>query len=167
MAKHPQFEIIALHPQHILTMKPRAMERTVFDGVGDLEAFAQRLAAPGMAYAALDGDEVVGCAGIMPMHPGVGEAWSLLSERLQPGKPDRAWAAVRRAMRRGIDAAFDVGYHRIQATISVKFPSADAWMRGLGLTPDGGSDGGGAHLMAQYGTDRSDHWMYSRTRDKE
>jgi len=166
MVKTSNFEIVPLEPHHILTMKPRAMERAVFDIAGDLETFAARLAAPGMAYAALDGAEVVGCAGIAPMHPGVGEAWSLLSERLQPDKPDRAWAVVRRAMRRGIDAAFDIGYHRVQATISTNFKHADAWMRGLGLTPDSTPDSNG-HLMAQYGADRSDHWMYSRTRDKD
>lgn len=167
MADTTGFHVVRLEPHHILDLRPREMESEVLAlaqiEMGELKTFAESVASAPIAYTALDGNQVVACAGIAKLHPGVGEAWSLMCQDLVPGKPSRKWVAVRQAMRMGIESAFDTGYHRVQATISVHFPRADAWMRGLGLD----NNGRAPHLLEQWGPDRSDHWLYAKTKERE
>lgn len=159
MVKRKSFDIVPFEPDHLWALDARDQERAGFEAMGGIEAYAKLIPDNALVHTALDEDEVVAIAGITETHPGVGTAWSLLSNRLKPGEPNADWLAVRRAMKMGIQAAFDAGFHRVQTTIAVTYPNADGWMRGLGFS--------NPQLQEQWGSDRSDHWLYSITKDKD
>jgi len=86
----------------------------------------------GDAYTAIEGDEVLCCAGVHRLWPGRGVAWACLSK-----KAGKHMAAITRAVKRGLDL-FE--YDRIEAVVSSEFPQGHRWIRMLGFeleTPKG------------------------------
>jgi hypothetical protein len=93
----------------------------------------------GSSYAALDGDEVLACAGIIEVSPGRAVAWAYLSQNV-----GARMRGVTRAVKRFLDIST---YRRIEMDVDCNFPQAHRWAKMLGFemecerrrsfTPDG------------------------------
>lgn len=91
------------------------------------------------AYTALDGDEVLACAGVIEVAPGRACAWAYISSDV-----GSRMKFVTKAVRRFLDAA---QFRRIEMDVDCDFPQAHRWARLLGFdlecerrksfTPDG------------------------------
>jgi hypothetical protein len=106
------------------------------------------LVATDSAWAVLDGDQVLMCAGVIEVAPGRGEAWALLSGRSGP-----AMVALTRAVRRYMEAA---PFRRIEAVAAVNFAPGRRWAKMLGFRFEG--------LMTSYLDDGSDAERWARVK---
>lgn len=152
----PALRIARLRAVDLQQIDFRAPELALIARVGDLATYGQHLAGSGIAYAGWIGDHVVGCAGVLQLHTGVGEAWALLGNALPDGQPSRLWVAVSIVVRWGIREAFRVGYHRIQTVVAADMPPAIRWVRRLGFAFEG--------PLVAYGPDRRDYLRFATFR---
>ena len=91
------------------------------------------------SYTALDGEEVLACAGVLEVAPGRAAAWAYISQDV-----GRRMRGVTRAVKGFLDMA---QYRRIEMDVDCEFPQAHRWARMLGFemecerrrsfTPDG------------------------------
>lgn len=77
------------------------------------------------AFTALDGDEVLVCAGVIELWPGRGAAWAFMAENL-----GARMVAIHRAVRRYF-ATLD--FRRLEAEVATDFPQGHRWVRLLGF----------------------------------
>lgn len=142
-------QIVPYKPAHLDRVPPQWIQAGTA-GLID-RATAESLAIPGMAFSAVSCGCIVGCAGIVPLWPGVGQAWAVLSDTAL-AHPVTLTRAVEREMRR-IES--DHGLHRIQATVAETHVSGRRWLAWLGFELEG--------LMRNYGHGGAgDFWMYGR-----
>ena len=78
-----------------------------------------------VAFSVLEGEAVLGCAGVVSPWPGRGMMWALFSEDIGPHFVAVHWFA-RRFIR-------DCGIRRLEATVAVEFESGHRWARLLGF----------------------------------
>lgn len=144
-------KIVPFEPAHLRAVEPQCAQ-------GDFAAYADAVdpalvAVPSMAFTALDGTDVTGCAGVVELWPGVGQAWAVLSERAL-AEPVALTRCVQRELAR-ISAAR--GLRRVQATVADGHGAGARWLAFLGFEVEG--------LLVNYGPGGTgDHWMYGRTR---
>jgi hypothetical protein len=101
------------------------------------------------AFTALDGDEVLACAGVLELWSGRGAAWAFLAEDL-----GTRMVAVHRAVRRYFGL---LDFRRIEAEVAVDFPQGHRWMRLLGFELE-------SPRMRGYFPDGSDAALYVRVK---
>jgi hypothetical protein len=106
----------------------------------------------GVAVTIQDGNQVIGCAGIMELWPGVGEAWSMFTDEIR-GHPFYLHSRTKKIM---ADMISSRNYHRVQATVLSTDPVAIKWIERLGFQKECN--------MKQFGSDKSDHFLYVRMR---
>jgi hypothetical protein len=122
--------IVPFHPDHLAALKIQTKQSGALDGLTSDQA--DMMAGCDIAWSAIDGEEVVACAGIMHMWEGRGHAWALLS-----GNIGRRMVIVHRAVMRAIKIS---GYRRIEMDVDGDFQEAKDWARLLGFvdeTPNG------------------------------
>lgn len=99
------------------------------------------------SFAAVDGDEVLGCAGVIEYWPGRAAAWAILS-----GNCGRNFVRIHRA----VLAFFQLQtFRRLEATADVGFGPGHRWLEMLGFKLE-------TDRMAGYMPDGSDAAMYVR-----
>ncbi len=87
----------------------------------------------GTSFSAMENGEVLGCAGITHLWPGVGEAWSMFSSEIRT-KP----FFLHRAVKNGLDNLGTLfGYHRIELFVAAEFEVGQRWARVLGFELEG------------------------------
>lgn len=116
----------------IIQQRQQGMEALLSDDI-------LRLLESSKSYTALDGDEVLACAGVVDMAPGRAGAWAYISQ----GVGNRM-VGVTRAVRSFLRNA---EYRRIEMDVDCEFPEAHRWAKMLGFelecerrrsfTPDG------------------------------
>lgn len=149
-------DLVPFEPGHYGRLQPRAYERRFMAEVGDRAAYATALASFGLSFSFLAPDgTVLGCMGILPLQPGVGEAWLVLSTALPAGAPSRLWALAARLIEQELSRAMPDSFHRVQTAIPLDFPAGQRFVRRLGFRPEG--------VMRKYGADGSDFLRYGRT----
>jgi hypothetical protein len=99
------------------------------------------------AFTALDGDEVLVCAGVLELWAGRGAAWAFLADGV-----GHRMVAVHRAVRRYFDV---LGFRRLEAEVAADFPQGHRWMRLLGFELE-------CPRMRGYFPDGSDAALYAR-----
>lgn len=154
LIRRPELTLAPFRPADLVEIKFRDRERALLAGAGDLNRYAEALA--GCTYAAtgrIDG-VAVGCAGILPRHDGVGEAWALLSTRLPEAAAGRAWALVTRTVADQLARALAGEFHRVEIHVRADFPPASRWAMRLGFVCEG--------VEIAYGPDRADYWRFAR-----
>lgn len=110
---------------------------------------AQQLAAAdGVAWAALDGDDVIACAGIVQAHEQRGMAWAMFSERAL-----RQFKLIHRVVRMVLDGA---KWRRIEMTVDANHAAAIAWAERLGFEREG--------LMRAVTPDGRDCFLYAKVK---
>tara|TARA_R110002110_G_scaffold376568_2_gene586656 strand:- start:167386 stop:167835 length:450 start_codon:yes stop_codon:yes gene_type:complete len=147
-------QIIPFEPPHLRAVAPQCAQSdfTAYVETLDMHALVQRDA----AFTAIDdaegGRAVLGCAGVVTLWPGVGQAWAIFSDRLL-GHPVALTRATGRALDR-ISATQDL--RRVQATVRDGHGAGARWLSFLGFELEG--------LLVNYGPGGSgDYWMYGRT----
>jgi len=93
----------------------------------------------GQSFTALDGDEVLACAGVVEITQGRAIAWAYISQHV-----GRRMRGVTRAVKSFLDMA---QFRRIEMDVDCEFPQAHRWAKMLGFemecerrksfTPDG------------------------------
>ena len=143
-------QIIPFEPPHLRAVAPQCAQAEHATYVETLELAA--LVQPGAAFTAKNGEAVLGCAGVVPLWPGVGQAWAMFSDELL-ARPITLTRSTQRALGR-IAAAHDM--RRIQATVRDGHGAGARWLSFLGFELEG--------LLVNYGPGGSgDYWMYGRT----
>lgn len=107
--------------------------------------YAEALAT-GDAFSCFEGDELVMCAGVLPIWEGRGLAWALLS-----ASAGRVMLALTRATLRFLKVC---RYRRVETHVEVEFAAGHQWMRMLGFEREG--------CMRAYSPDGRDCDLYAR-----
>ena len=142
-------QIVPNKPAHLLRVVPQGAQHGV-SGELDRET-AKSLAYDGLAFTAVECGRVIGCAGIVPMWSGVGQAWAVLSD-VALAHPIALTRAVERALAR-IEA--EQGFRRVQASVAENHTDGRRWLAWLGFELEG--------MMCNYGPQGSgDYWLYGR-----
>lgn len=103
--------------------------------------------ANGLALAAIDGDVVIGIAGIFERWDGCGAAWALLAKNIGPNM-----TTIHRITQRVLDAH---PFRRVEAYVVEGYPEGHRWMSLLGFTKEG--------VMNQFHQGQ-DYGLYARVR---
>lgn len=104
----------------------------------------------GTAYTALEGDEVLACAGLLPAGTHRAVVWALLGD-IGPARFHRVHREVQRFLNRQ-------PYRRVEALVDCGFDEAHRWVRLLGFDCE-------AERMKAYAPDGRDVALYARVRD--
>lgn len=115
-------QIVPLKKEHLDRIKVQGAQEYVSDWItpsvkADLEN--------GMSFAAIDGDEVLGCAGVMEYWEGRAVAWAILS-----GNCGHRFAAIHRAVSTFLKLK---DYRRLEATADCGFGPGHRWLKMLGF----------------------------------
>lgn len=109
-------------------------------------AVKEELAA-GMSFAAVDGDKIFGCAGVLEYWPGRMGAWAYLS-----GDCGRHFVRIHRAVQSFLEMS---DYARIEAAAAIGFGPGHRWLELLGFTVE-------TPVMRGYLPNGADATMYVR-----
>lgn len=100
------------------------------------------------SFTGVEGDAIVGCAGIIPMWHGRAMAWAYLSS-LAVGP---TFLSVHRAVKRFLDVCY---VQRIEMTVDCDFEQGHRWAMMLGFVKE-------ANCMRAYRPDGGDCALYAR-----
>lgn len=89
---------------------------------------------PGHSFTALNQEEVLGCAGVIPIWKGCGEAVSFLTPKFREWFPVGLHKSVSRGLR---DIQLNFKYHRIQLNVEFGNRAACLWAERLGFKWEG------------------------------
>jgi RimJ/RimL family protein N-acetyltransferase len=110
---------------------------------------AQQLAnADGVAWTALDGDDVIACAGIVQVHEQRGIAWAMFSDRAL-----RQFKLIHRVARAVLQRS---QWRRIEMTVDVRHDAAIQWAERLGFEREG--------VMRAVTPDGRDCFLYAKVK---
>lgn len=138
--------VVPMEPWHleVLTLQPAQASMGVWTGnagyCSELAKFE--------GYAGLDGDEVLGCIGILPQWEGRSIAWALLGN-VGP----RRFVAVHKAVERWIN---ERSPRRLETWVAVGHSAGERWAEMLGFSVEG--------LMKAFMPDGSNAWLCARVR---
>jgi hypothetical protein len=117
-------------------------------GLELVKIYAMAYYVRGRAYTIKDKGKIVGCAGVLDLWPGVGEAWTCLTDDAR-AKPfflhRRTYKIIRKLIETGT-------YHRVQAIVCCEDAKPVQWIERLGFVKES--------VMKKFGADGSDHAMY-------
>jgi len=137
--------IVPFKLEHLKNIKLQSAQAGILDNIEPYGAYVE---ASDFGFTAMDGDEVVACAGIIKMWEGRGHAWALLSDNIG-GRFVQLHRAVKRALAMS-------GYKRIEMVVDADFAEGLKWAHMLGFkceTPDG---------MPGYATDNRLYKLFAR-----
>lgn len=100
------------------------------------------------AFTAFVGDEVVAIAGVVPLSPGRGHAWALLSNGAR-----RHMLPITRAINRFLRISGD--FTRVEMAVKCSFEEGHRWARLLGFEME-------APVMKRYDPSGEDYSLYAR-----
>lgn len=103
--------------------------------------------AQGDAFTAVEGTDIVGCAGVFFLHSNYGQAWALLAD----GFCDK-FISVHRAAKRYFD---EHPASRIEAYVDIEFEPGHRWVKLLGFEVE-------AARVRKYRVDGGDSTLYAR-----
>lgn len=151
-------EIVPFEPEHgemIMVPSKGQLERNEKDpGLKDYTpAILAQYGQAGPAYTLIVNDQVIVCAGIIIMWPGVGTAWAVASPLIEKYAIAGS-SAVLRGMR---DIIIEHKLHRVQAPVYEHFERGIRWVEFLGFHREG--------LMFGYGRNRENYWLFALTID--
>jgi len=141
-------KIVALQPSHLLDIDLQAAQASGFSGrlAMTTQQAADIVAASGVSAAAVDGDQVIACAGIVDLHGGRGHAWAMFSAR--------ALAQFKTIHRVVLAVLAAAPWRRIEMAVDCEHASACRWAQRLGFACEG--------RMRAYTPDGRDSFLYAR-----
>ena len=138
--------IVPYRPEHLLRLALQESQQYLAKLI--TPDYAEALAGLD-AYTALDGDEILGCAGVVPMWENRAVLWAYLSPDIGP-----RFSRIHRAARRFVEG---LPYRRLELTVDEGFEQGHRWARLFGFTLE-------CERMRAYRPDGGDSSMYVRIR---
>lgn len=143
-------KIVPFAPPHLRAVAPQCAQSGTASYADAFDVGA--IDRPGLAFTSLQDGVVLGCAGVMPLWPGVGQGWAVFSEALL-AQPIGLTRATQRALARISD---ELRLRRVQATVLDGHDAGARWLAFLGFELEG--------LLVNYGPGgEGDYWMYGKT----
>jgi len=106
----------------------------------------------GIGYTIIDSDIIIGCGGVVDMHDGVGEVWTVIGEAFTGYKAERT---VYSTCKKFINM-LDPFYHRLQMCVKADFEEAQRFAEHLGFENEG--------VMRKFDSQGRDYIRYSKVR---
>lgn len=138
--------IVPFEPGHLRTLSLQPSQAWL--GPRLKPEYGASLLKAGPCFTALEGDEVLGCAGVMNMWEGRVMAWALIS-----ADAGKNFIRIFKAIKRFVDSH---PADRIEATVDVNFEEGHRLMKMLGFEYEG--------LARKYLPDGRDVCLYARIR---
>ena len=142
-------KIISYEPWHYEYLSGRTFT-TLRIGADAAKIYAMAYYLRGTAVSIKKGDKIVGCAGVFEMWDGVGEAWSMFTDELR----QCPYFLHRKTIKILNNMIESRKFHRVQSIVLSCDPVALKWIEHLGFKME--------NTMRQFGSDKSDHYMYVR-----
>jgi len=139
-------KIIPFKPEHLMEF-----DSAIFEFFPDLEKRGRLYSENGPAYSAVINGKIWGCAGVILLWPGVGEAWAISILNAPQTFPIFFHKAVIQMLNRIIKLH---ELHRVQAAVRCDWEQAQKWIERIGFEREG--------LMRQYLPDHADCWRYAK-----
>jgi hypothetical protein len=139
-------EILPFQPEHLRTLV--LQEAQSWMGPMLQSDYGDMLKRSGPCFTALDGDQVMACAGVLKMWENRDQAWALLS-----ADSGRMFVPIYRGIRRFLEMH---DTRRIEATVDSEFAAGHRLMQMLGFRREG--------RMVAYLPDGRDCDLYARVR---
>ena len=142
-------ELIDFEPEHLQRLSPQAAQEPFARNINSVDAM--QLRRRGLSFTGIRDGRVLGCAGVVPLWPGVAQAWAVFSAAAL-SEP----VALTRIVGREIDRIADtLALRRLQATVAETHHEGARWLAFLGFELEG--------LLVNYGPDgMGDYWMYGK-----
>lgn len=140
-------DIVRFRATHLWHLDLQEAQRDLRAQFGD-PAYGSALEATQNAFTALDGDQVLACAGVHEVWPGRGVAWALIGR-----EAGREFRAIHRAVS-GFLAACPL--RRVEMVVDAKFAAGHRWAKMLGMTAEG--------TLRAYSPGGDDYVMYARVK---
>jgi len=142
--------VTGFEPWHLRALNLRHRESLSLSYV-DREADAQMKSfQKGTAFTGFSEEGIIGCAGIVPIWPGVGHAWVMMGANY---KKHRIW--VHKQVVAFQDKIITgMNLHRVEATVVCEFTPGIQWLERMGFKLEG--------KKRKYGPDGKDHYSYAR-----
>lgn len=139
-------QIVPLKPEHILGLKVQQVQSAMVNYI--TPKFAQEMCSEvaGPKCACIDGDEVLGVAGIVQMHDTRGYAWSILGTGFR-----RGFKTIHRAILEQLDTC---GFQRVEMAVDCEHLEGIRWAQRLGFELEG--------RMKKYTADGRDCYLFGR-----
>ena len=119
--------VVKFRPDHMARLRLQPSQEGFSQYLTDLE-YGKALDND-WSFTAMDGDLIIGCAGVVEVWEGRAVAWSLLS-----ADSGRHFFGIHRAVDGFLKAA---PWRRIEATVDVGFDAGGRWIRMLGFEHEG------------------------------
>jgi hypothetical protein len=126
-------------------------QKSTLAAAGPFEQWADLYSQLDTTFTMFHKHDIIAIGGIVPLWPGVGEAWLLRGEKFN----DVGFSAAKNVKKFLNEIVEEQGYHRVQAGIIADDFIAQRWADFLGLTDE-------RFLMKQYGPDGKDYYMMAR-----
>lgn len=142
-------ELIQYKPEHLGNLLEQEATAYLKPYLG--EGHAEALANLKYAYTMVEGDSVMGCAGLTEYWPGRAETWAILNPECK-----KHFLAMHNIVKRFLNA---VPHRRIEAIVDRSFQAGHRWVKALGFHVE-------ADLLKGYRPDGGDCTLYARVRDR-
>ncbi|SPU49841.1 Uncharacterised protein [Bordetella trematum] len=139
--------IVRLQAEHVQAVQLQDAQAFALPMI-DVEHARQLASAQGVAWSALDGGQVIACAGIVQAHAQRGMAWALFS-----GAALQKFKLIHRVTRDVVNSA---PWRRIEMTVDVNHAAAVSWAERLGFQREG--------LMRAATLDGRDCYLYAKVK---
>lgn len=113
----------------------------------DLDTYAQEMVDAGEGFAMVDGEEVIGCAGVSRLDVCRTQSWALISENIGPMR----YFQYHKAVKSFLDGC---DWQRVEMAVYEMNVKANKWAHMLGFKPEG--------LMKNYFPDGSNAMLWAR-----
>ena len=142
--------VAGFEPWHLKALNLRTSDAVALSHVDQEADMQSKASQKGTAFTGFSEGEIIGCAGIIPIWPGVGHAWVTMGTNY---KKHRIW--VHKNVVNFMDKIIDgMELHRVQANVVCEFIPGVQWLERMGFKLEG--------KMSKYGPDGEDHYLYAR-----
>lgn len=138
-------KIVPFEPEHFEKLILQPSQAIMQPFLSDRE-YATNLARAGQAFTAIDGNDVVCCAGVIAQHPLRAIAWAVVSK-----DAGTHFVQLTKAIKRFLELT---GYKRIETAVSTDFEQGHRWAKLLGFEREG--------TMKSYAPNGDDYDLYAR-----
>ncbi|HET6890540.1 MAG TPA: hypothetical protein VFH31_05510 [Pyrinomonadaceae bacterium] len=139
-------EIVPFKPEHLAKIRLQGAQEYLTSYIDPASVSALQV---GSAFSAIEGDLVLGSAGVISIWHGRGIAWAWLSKDC-----GKYFVRIHRAVKRFLDMS-DI--NRIEATVDCDFHAGHEWIHMLGFELE-------AERMRGYRPDGGDMSLYARVK---
>jgi len=144
--------IIPFEPEHLYRLRPRGFEAKEMELLGDPVGRVKEYLKYGVAYTGCVNGDIIGCAGLFRLWPGVAEVWAVTTPLVE-----KYPVSFHKAIYRGLERLQnDMGLWRIQTAIHKDHWVSQEWVKRMGFEFEGDMPG--------YGPDKSTYRRFARSR---